>query len=438
MKMKTQRLRTKHLIASVFLVATLAIGASASTPSELSQFLAKTHTKTGIIKPPKGLLKHEYLVPAGPYYQLFDWDMYFMAVALSYDKVSDPVVGSVEDFLEYVDENSNDPGYAPREIAPDQFWALPEACKPFLAQAAVRASETRGDYGWAGKLFQKKQSFFQKLKHWARKSKQDDTQDEDKTPYGKLKLMVQYWERDRKAADGLFVWYNGEESGADNNPAVSDSPSRISEGVDLQVYMYREYLALAKLADNLDHSDEADSFRKTAEDLRQLMIARMWSEADGTFYNINSRTGEQVRIKTWTNFTPLWAKMASPAQAKRMIDEHLLSASEFWAPHGVRSIAKSEPLYNPSDGYWQGPVWTLTNYLMMHGLMNYGYQDRAVELAQKTVDLLVGDFKDSGGMNECYNPETGEPTASDHFVSWSLLAEHMLEEAQTGADPTGI
>jgi len=94
-----------------------------------------------------------------------------------------------------------------------------------------------------------------------------------------------------------------------------------------------------------------------------------------------------------------------------------------------------EPMYNPNSGYWRGPVWVISNYLLMHGLMNYGYKKEAVELAQKTVNLLVEDFHASGGMNENYNPETGKAAAGGNFLSWNILAEHMLEEARTGKDP---
>ncbi|HEX4048147.1 MAG TPA: hypothetical protein VH309_09955 [Elusimicrobiota bacterium] len=31
-----------------------------------------------------------------------------------------------------------------------------------------------------------------------------------------------------------------------------------------------------------------------------------------------------------------------------------------------------------------------------------------------------------------------ESAANGNFVSWNLLAEHMLEEARTGADPTSF
>ncbi len=74
----------------------------------------------------------------------------------------------------------------------------------------------------------------------------------------------------------------------------------------------------------------------------------------------------------------------------------------------------------------------------MHGLMNYGYAKDARAIASETVSLLVNDYKSTGGMNECYAPDTGNPTARGHFLSWNLLAEHMMEEAEKGTDPTAI
>ncbi len=121
-----------------------------------------------------------------------------------------------------------------------------------------------------------------------------------------------------------------------------------------------------------------------------------------------------------------------------MIRDHLLNPNEFWATNGVRTIAKTEPLYNPTSGYWRGPIWVISNYLMMRGLLNYGYKEPARELAMKTVDLLVRDFHVSGSMNECYNPETGAPAAGGKFLSWNLLAEHMVEESEQGTDPTRL
>jgi putative isomerase len=75
---------------------------------------------------------------------------------------------------------------------------------------------------------------------------------------------------------------------------------------------------------------------------------------------------------------------------------------------------------------------------MMRGLLNYGYKAQARELAARTTDLLVADFRKTKGMNECYNPETGVPAANGLFVSWNLLSEHMVSEAEAGTDPTAF
>ena len=421
----------------VFCLLPLQIGAALyaiDDATELAAFIAQHALKRNIVKPPKGLLLHEYIVPAGPYFQLFDWDMYFMSAALSYDKVSRPFEGSVEDFLAFVDEFANWTGYTPREIAPDAIWALPEMCKPFLAQAAVRASLTSGDVSWLRGSDPPPSSDpnYRKLQIFERPNAAPRL-----TYYQKLKDTLVFWENNRRASDGLFVWYNGVESGTDNNPAVSDTPSQATEGVDLQSYIYREYLALAFLAARLDVPADADIYEAKAAALKSRVQEHMWSEADGSFWNIDARTHAFVKIKTWTNFVPLWAGVASQAQAARMIPS-LLDPETFWAPNGVRTLAKNEALYDPAKGYWRGPIWVLSNYLMMRGLLNFGHTAEAAELADKTQHLLVADFQRTGGMNENYNPETGAPDAGGHFVSWNLLAEHMKQEAMSGNDPTAI
>jgi len=384
--------------------------------SEISQFFEKYGFKKNIVKPPAGIVKHEYMVPAGPYTQLFDWDTYFMGVALSYDGVGEPLENSAKDFLDFTDANWGTKGYTPREVATDAFDALPQMCKPFLAQMALRASQTLHDYNWL----------------------RETSADSRLSYYQKLADTLAFWELARRSPDGLFRWFNGVESGVDNNPAVSDDPADTTEGVDLQCYIYREYLAMATLAEKLGNPADVKVYEQKARDLAELVRTKMWSERAGMFLNIDSRTRKFVEIKSWTNFVPLWVGIATKAQADEMIREHVLNSQEFWSPNGIRTIAKTEVLYNPHSGYWQGPVWILSNYLVMHGLENYGYKKEAVQLANETVAVLLRDLRATGGMNENYNPETGEPDAAGHFVSWDLLAEHMIEEAQSGADPAGL
>lgn len=395
-------------VLALTMVAGIAERAGAQQTTEIEQLFAQNKIKDGIVKPAKGLLQYPYLVPSGPYYQMYDWDGYFMGVELSYDHEGKPLATTVEDFLSFVGRNADDTGYTPRTITTKALWSLPEQCKPFLAQMAYRASLTMGSVEW--------------LRPW----------------YKRLAATLQFWENTRQEPDGLFLWFNGVESGVDNNPAVIDKPARVTEGVDLQCYMYREYRSMALLAENLGYASDAKKYREKAAALKEKIQTQMWSASAGTFLNIDARTGKKIDILTWTNLVPLWAGVATKAQAKRMIEGHLLNPKEFWTPYGIRTLAPNQKLYDPMHGYWRGPVWILPNYLLMHGLMNYGYDKQAVVLAERTRALLVRDLKATGGMNECYNPETGKPEGAGRFVSWDLLGEHMVEEAKTGYDPTAL
>ena len=400
---------TRLLVAVFVVMAGVGIpSASAHDEGELARLVQKYKIKQGIVKPPQGLLKYPYLVPSGPYFQLFDWDSYFMGVELSYDGEGEPLANSIKDFLSFVGANANAPGYVPREIAPDGLWALPEMCKPFLAQGAYRASLTLGSAEW--------------LRPW----------------YPKLTKTLEFWENARRAPDGFFVWFDGVESGVDNNPAVTDHPAGVTEGVDLQCYIYREYQAMSLLAAKLGNTSDAAQYLHKANALRERIRDGMWSETEGSFLNIDARTGDKIHILTWTDFVPLWAGVATQDQARRMIEEHVLNPNEFWAPFGVRTLSPNEPLYDPQHGYWRGPVWIISNYLILHGLMNYGYTKQARQLAERTQELLVHDLETSGGMNECYNPDHGTPLAGGHFVSWDLLGMHMVEEARKNHDPTAL
>jgi putative isomerase len=384
---------------------------SAADPSvRFRELIDEMGAKREILRPPSGLLKYDYVVPSGPYYQLFDWDAYFMGVALAYDKQARYLASSVRNFLEYAGPpTSGSNGYTPRIIAPEGFWSLPEMTKPFLAQMSLLASQSMRNYWWL----------------------RGDN-------YARLEKTLFFWENVRRTPDGLFVWFNGDESGVDNNPAVSWEPAEVSESVDLVCYLVREYRAMALIARALEKKEDEAKYWKKAEALAGLLNEKMWSEADAMYFNIDRRTGEMVKIKTWTNFVPLWADLAPADRAKATIARHLLNPTEFWGARGLRTLAATEPLYNPKSGYWRGPTWVISSYMMTHGLVKHGYQGRALEEATRVTRLLVDDIEASGGMNENYNPDTGAPAANTNFLSWNLLAEHWIDEIRAKRDPIAI
>jgi putative isomerase len=77
--------------------------------------------------------------------------------------------------------------------------------------------------------------------------------------------------------------------------------------------------------------------------------------------------------------------------------------------------------------------------MFMHALIHYGYEDAALQVAERVTQLCLADLARNGMMHENYHAETGAPLAAPNFISWNLLVAQMLEEAQTRVfkpDPT--
>lgn len=368
--------------------------------------------KASVKKKAGGHLPYDYLVPAGPYQEQWDWDAFFMGVALASEIASEGIYlrNWTLNFL----HNARTTGKVAGCLTTKGYDERLNHMKPFLAQGAYLAGKFLNDY-----------SFLKK--HWT-----------------KMKKIVLYRQNHlwSKKYD-LGVWYDSMESGADNNIAALDFPKSSVIATDLNAFMYREYLAMAKLAKILGKKKDETYFAKRAETVKKNINTYLWNEEDGIYYNLNSETGEHIRRISYNSFIILFAKTAIPQRAKRMIEKYLLSPQYMKSEYGLRTLSKNDPDYNNANiikpySNWQGPVWPIANYLYMQGLLNYGYQKEAVELAQKISDLVLADVKTSGGMHENYDAETGTPLAADNFVSWNLLVGNMLEEATQKQNPFAI
>ena len=126
----------------------------------------------------------------------------------------------------------------------------------------------------------------------------------------------------------------------------------------------------------------------------------------------------------------MWAGIATPEQAERMVRENLLDEGLFWAPYGVRTLSTKEKMYqivksgNPSC--WQGTVWGISNYMIFKGLVDYGFYNEAKELAERTIVMFGRDIEENGEMHEYYNPDTGEGINNPGFQNWNLLVNNMI------------
>ena len=361
-----------------------------------------------IKRPASGALAYDYLCPGGPYDEQWDWDGFFMGVGLAARDARDALY--LRNWCLNFILNAAPDGHTPGVMTPAGRDPRLNHMKPFLAQGAYLASRFMGDFAWI-------------------------------TPhYERLRTVVDYRERHLwNREHDLGLWFNAMESGADNNPAFTAADC-CTVGADLNTFIQREYTAMAAIAAQLGRSADAARYRDRAQAVRTGIQSALWSEQDNTYYNLDASTGAHMRTITYSNFVPLWAGLASPGRGESQIRRYLVNPLKMWSPWGGRTLAADDPGYNNVNmikpfSNWQGPVWPIANYLYLHALLNYGFDQQALDLARRVMQLCLDDILASGGMHENYDAETGQPLAAPGFVSWNVLVCNMLDEATTGRDP---
>ncbi|MBE3037493.1 MAG: glycoside hydrolase family 37 [Chloroflexi bacterium] len=262
-----------------------------------------------------------------------------------------------------------------------------------------------------------------------------------------LQTFLNNYRNHHRHASGLYFWQNDSAIGVDNDPCTYFRPPRSSGSIYLNCLMYRELLAIVYLCNCLNLDEVGQHFQRDADYLREAIREHCWDERDGFFYSVDLNllpntniTGLHfgmprdwdtliMRIGVWSGFLALWAEVATPEQAERVVKENYLDACTFYAPFGVRTLSKMEKMYNlratgnPSS--WLGPVWGVSNYLTFRGLLKYGFTQEAQELAEKTIRLFGRDFERFGGLHEYYQPENGEPILNRGFQNWNFLVLNM-------------
>ncbi|MGD0914533.1 MAG: trehalase family glycosidase [Terracidiphilus sp.] len=373
------------------------------------------------IRPAEGYIHHDYLVPAGYYPQMWDWDGFFIGSHWANQDAANAKY--LRDWVLSFASSADADGYVAGCITtkgPRPLFGK-FAMKPFLAQGAVLAAGQLNDYEWIRPVW----PAMQRILEYRKKTQFD-------------------------AKRNLWFWDNALQSGADNNPALTNDPNDRSAilAVDASVWAMREYQAMAVIARHLGDNALASQYDREAEATRSAIMKHLWRRDESLFLNRRRDTGAWMPSITWSSFVPLAFGMLPQAEGARMIRLHLLNPAEMRSPYGFRSVSKSDPAYNNAAiinpySNWQGPIWINANYLDWLALRRYGFNTEAKWLAGSVATILRNDIAKWGSMHEDYDADTGlglAPTVVQSpngkfagFVGWNMLAEDMLQCEDTGS-----
>lgn len=209
--------------------------------------------------------------------------------------------------------------------------------------------------------------------------------------------------------DGMPEYGHPYSSGLDDSP-IFDGPLPTA-APDLGAYLVRQDRELASLLEKYEPAADVARFRERAATTQDLLL-RMWDPERGRFLAFGG--GEAQASDTVVGLMPLLTGTL-PAAIAETLRAGVDDPERFALPWGLPTVAASDPDFS-DERMWRGPVWVNTSMLVAEGLEASGYPERARQLREQTVALVIH----GGGPHEYFNPHTGQKarTATTAF-GWS-------------------
>jgi alpha,alpha-trehalase len=339
---------------------------------------ANEHDRGTLIGLPK-----PYLVPAdggdtGMFQEMYYWDSFFMSLGVAGTSREQLVIDAAENFAHLIERFGHIPNGS-------RYYFLSRSQPPFFTQQiklALEVKRRRNDTDVNAFLSRMmalaEQEYFTV---WM-----GDRQPHHRRVHRNLSRYfdINYLHVLASCESGWDHSTRCEERWLDHLPA------------DLNSILYQVENDLADFAEQLGDGVKAGEWRLRAAQRAATMIALMWSEADGFFYDFDWRAERITRHPSLAGFYPLWAGLATPDQAERVVSSWL---PKFLRPGGLVTTLQSAP-----DKQWAWPNgWAPLQWIVVEGLSRYGFHHQADDARRRWCDNCATVFNQTGAFWEKYN-----------------------------------
>lgn len=223
---------------------------------------------------------------------------------------------------------------------------------------------------------------------------------------------------------GLVEGFCTYDTGMDNSPRWAGIPNACPDrdatrhadlpmlpylAPDLSATMVGARRAMAGMARALGKGAEADRWAKDAARLRQVLIDRLWVEADGAFYDLDAR-GRHVRVRSDVISRVASEHVPDQAMFDTMWRKQLGNPRAFWGDYPLPSVAMDDPTFVASvpDNSWGGATQALTALRAGRWMDHYR---RPADFARMMDAWCAATIRDPG-FRQQMDPRTGAFTQS--------------------------
>jgi alpha,alpha-trehalase len=401
-------------------------------------------------------LEHPYVVPGGQFNEMYGWDSYFIIRGLLRDNRADLARGMVDNFFFEIEHyggvlNANRTYYLTRSQPPLLSSMI-------LAVYDADGTPGRADIRWLEKAYQyavRDYSEWNEAPHLAGDTGLSRYFDHGTGPVPEIQgdpshyykevadfflahggsldsYIVRSHQHDFRAAPGprfttfvcdpevqipdqpqcmpaeqialTYDFYKGDrsmrESGFDVTFRFGPFGARTHHfaPVCLNSLLYKTEMDLARMSILLGRRQLAEIWRAKAEQRRQRIVKYLWDAQRGLFFDYDFTTHKRSTYEYATTFYPLWAGLASKAQAQAIAGNlHLFEQA------GGLAMSRME-----SKAQWDFPYgWAPIHLLAAEGLRNYGYKEDSDRISGKFLSTVLANFNRDHTIREKYNVVTG-------------------------------
>ena len=175
--------------------------------------------------------------------------------------------------------------------------------------------------------------------------------------------------------------------------------------IDLNSLLYKYELDFAKLAKLLKNSKEEQLWLKRASLRKNTVNELMWNKTRGFYFDYDFKRQKRGNVSSLAGFYPMWAGLASDEQASKMV-KYLTRFEEAGglATTDSQNLNVKNIVPGAMPTQWAHPNgWAPLHFIVIKGLENYGYHQKAKALAHKWLRTNLDWFNHHGVFLEKYN-----------------------------------
>ncbi len=366
-------------------------------------------------------LPEPYVVPGGRFNEMYGWDSFFIQMGLLRDGQIELAKNMADDALYEVREYG-------KVLNANRTYYLTRSQPPFLTQMVLALYRRTQDRHWLEAALPEIEKYY---RYWTApphltpetglsryydsgagpspevlasehgvsgENDYDLIRDYFRTHQVTAYDLTRYYDATTNRFTPLF--YTGDrsmrESGFD--PSSRFGPFSIDiihyNPVCLNTLLYWMEDQTAEILTILGRSSDAADWRERAQQRAARINQLMWSESDGLYLDYDLVHRRVRHYPFLTTFYPLWAGIASAAQAAR-VERNLHLFEE---PGGLQTSSKQ------TGDQWDAPFgWAPLQWIAVQGLRRYGYRGDADRISMKFLSMVHQEYLKTGNIEEKYD-----------------------------------